>query len=420
MNNDAKTMFSLAMAAYAGIIAGETTLSKLRSGSKNIIMELLRNETIIRDIGKWDLIWGPAVYAYALTHPDEYHEDSNVLADNLVFIAQKQDTNVYVLSIMGTNPSSTYGWLLEDINVCNTLPWAEVVSAPATSGVISQASKTGLDILNEVKDGPRGTTIIEFLGEILQKGGSFDLYITGHSLGAALAVTYAAYLNDTRGHWTADSDVTLYVYPYAGATVGNMEFKNHIEECLNDKFQFPERYWNKYDIIPHAWNRSTLAEIPYLYKDTLVSIPPSYDVFCIADFLGQISRATNYIHVRENSRPLSLDDWEELAVVILREIEKTIIDWLKKQKKWEEKSPGILETVFFFARASFEHVISYFILLDAEDIMWAVVDVILGVWFSSFSSAINRLGQIDIKVSAADKDKILPELKSHLAYIAEH
>ncbi|NJL82710.1 MAG: hypothetical protein HC890_06650 [Chloroflexaceae bacterium] len=100
-----------------------------------------------------------------------------------------------------------------------------------------------------------------------------EVTVTGYSLGGALSPSYALYLYDTQGDrgkhgrgWDARCNVTLNCLPVAGATPGDKVFSDYYYERLGGR---TNRYWNKKDVVPHAWEIDMLYQIPTLYAPTI-------------------------------------------------------------------------------------------------------------------------------------------------------
>lgn len=95
----------------------------------------------------------------------------------------------------------------------------------------------------------------------------YDLYVTGHSKGAALSSTLALWLADTQGRaaseedqWDVNGNAKVHAYSFAGPTAGNGKFAAHSNSVIGDRCW---RVANAKDIVPRAWN--DLKAIPDLY-----------------------------------------------------------------------------------------------------------------------------------------------------------
>jgi hypothetical protein len=108
-----------------------------------------------------------------------------------------------------------------------------------------------------------GSTLRDFLATITQQ--PVDIAVVGHSLGGALAPTLALWLADTQGflsHWDPHRNATLSVLPTAGPTAGNHEFAAYSGKKLGERLT---PYYNTLDVVPHAWHKAMLEQIPDLY-----------------------------------------------------------------------------------------------------------------------------------------------------------
>ncbi len=117
-----------------------------------------------------------------------------------------------------------------------------------------------------------GLDLRSFLAEKV-KTERYDIYVTGHSKGAALSSTLALWLADTQGsdsvsegdRWDVNRNATVHAYSFAGPTAGNGKFAAHSNRVIGDRCW---RVVNKNDIVPCAWNE--LPRIPDLYGSSVV------------------------------------------------------------------------------------------------------------------------------------------------------
>lgn len=234
------------------------TVSELQTYAKTVISAVFLNSDIIDLIGKWKLVWGPAVY----------QAPKSTVADNAMYVAQNiDDPSQVVIAISGTNPISAYGWIIEDAKINPVTPWP--YSQASNKGHITQGTNVGLNVLlNTLNDNNK--TLSEFLGSVVSDTHSaLNITVTGHSLGGALSPVVALALLDTQGAsraqvngWDPSTSATINVVPSAGPTPGDETWRDYFDEKLGAN---TDRLWNAIDIVPHAWQLSMLDNIPTLY-----------------------------------------------------------------------------------------------------------------------------------------------------------
>ncbi len=239
-------------------------------------------------LGKWEIAWGPAVIQLTT---DSY-------AVNAIYVAHSLDRpSWYVISVAGTNPSSPFDWLVEDLLVREQVPWIyALLSAPDAK--ISLGTAVGLLILQNAKpsgDRPHaGQGLKDFLSGL--PAGKIELNATGHSLGGALAPTLALWLKDIQWCWNAAGNVQITALPSAGPSAGNRAFAHYSDQTLATI-----RFVNALDVVPHAWNEQTLGQLKNLYAP---SIPTDPLMNGLIGWAMQAAAAGDYLSVQPNSPPI--------------------------------------------------------------------------------------------------------------------
>jgi hypothetical protein len=229
-----QTMLSL---AYAADISSGLTghVHTIATKTEQRINCVLNNVSILKD--EWELVWGPMVYRFWYA--------KNL--DNTMFVVRKiSDPSTYAVCIAGTNSSSISDWFQEDFAVRRQVPWQYGTYHRSRSPKISHATATGLGILQHMHPftGFPGEhkLLAHFLhDEVQQSQSDVTIYVTGHSLGGALAPTTALWLTDTQGAslpedeycWDPDQKATVKTYAFAGATPGNGDFAWWINKQLS-------------------------------------------------------------------------------------------------------------------------------------------------------------------------------------------
>ena len=242
-------MFIFSMIAYT-IADRKGTQEELQELLTVRATEILNTPSIQKDIGDWDVVWGPVVY----------QNPSSDLDTNSMYVAR--DGNHYVVAITGTNPLSLYDWFLEDFYVKKQVDWTYGEIPSDLQPKISQGTAIGLNILQSMESS--GQTLLEFLSETVQNSAdAIEITFTGHSLAGALSPTLALAVFEQRSEWAGDKPVKISVFPYAGLTPGNEDFSAYYDSQLGAS---TTRVWNDIDLVPHVWNEAMLSEIPSLYE----------------------------------------------------------------------------------------------------------------------------------------------------------
>lgn len=216
------------------------------------------------DLEGWSPTWGPAIQLEPLVgrgadSPNPLSFLTETPANTMV-VFSRAGTNEHVVAIAGTNPLSLYGWLVEDFKIT---PEAWPYGTGDDTGTITKGTLDGLEILIGLEDG--STSLAEYLATVTGSPGA-TVYVTGHSLGGALSPALGLWLADTQGQaggWDPGSNAALSVYPFAGATPGDQNFAAYLNGKLPGDGLVVVNNVN--DVVPHAWNPTTLAEIPTLY-----------------------------------------------------------------------------------------------------------------------------------------------------------
>jgi hypothetical protein len=203
----------------------------------------------------WKLAWGPAVYHFSLGKLD----------DNMMYVVRQPTTPAQLaIVVRGTNPSAILDWLVEDFDVVDQVSWPS--GSPSGQPKISKGTSEGLHILQTMvpEAGPvPQKTLTQFLTEEVKAAPTqLRVYVTGHSLGGALAPALALWLSDTQAEWDPSRRAQISVYPLAGPTPGNADFAAYYDGSPLTT----DRMWNPFDIVPLAWNHESLGTMADLYE----------------------------------------------------------------------------------------------------------------------------------------------------------
>jgi hypothetical protein len=223
-------------------------------------------------------------------------------------VQSKSNPSQYAVATAGTDAISIADWVLEDFWTGMTVPWP--YGTATTSPRISIASLLGLTICQTLVPCAglpgAGWSLKQFLkAAVAAAKSSLTITTTGHSLGGSLSPLMALWLKDTQGTanihknelWDPNSSATLIAYSFAGATSGDVNWANYFDSKFDALHAF--RVWNRYDVVPHAWNVTDIAETPTLYSST-----PNPEIQKIADNAIKDVGALNYQHWQSANPPL--------------------------------------------------------------------------------------------------------------------
>lgn len=259
-----QTMLTLAYAADApASLTGD--VRQVNDGALAIVRCVLADAPAVR--GEWELVWGPVVYTFPFS----------TYSDNTMFVVRSTtQPDTYTIAIAGTNSKSFSDWLIEDFWIVPLEEWPYGDPPDELDTKISKGTATGLDALQGMLplSGIPGACqlLIEYLrAAVAAASGPVTIHVTGHSLGGALAPTLALWLIDTQGTdargggvpWDPESKATVSCTAFAGPSAGNGDFATWSNQRMpGDQLLVVD---NSLDVVPHAWNTTTLMEIPFLY-----------------------------------------------------------------------------------------------------------------------------------------------------------
>jgi hypothetical protein len=180
--------------------------------------------------GPWKLCWGPAV-------------NDGILG----YVAQGADGS-YALAFRGTDVdgsvSGSFSNLIADANGF-VIPWGYPQRAGAPlkiSAGINSALALAIGMTDPVTD----LSLLDYLRG-LAKTGTLDLMVTGHSLGAGLAVVATAWLNDQLPK-LQPLKFKLWPHTFAAPTMWNAGFATYFGQTFT--------YYaavNTNDVVPMGW-----------------------------------------------------------------------------------------------------------------------------------------------------------------------
>ena len=88
-----------------------------------------------------------------------------------------------------------------------------------------------------------------------------NIKITGHSLGGVMSSTFCLFLHEK---YNNKKNISIKSYSFAAPTAGNNNFAAYSDSILQNNC---ERYINKLDIVPMAWEKEKLEHALHLYPN---------------------------------------------------------------------------------------------------------------------------------------------------------
>ncbi|MGG7549831.1 lipase family protein [Chryseobacterium arthrosphaerae] len=288
----------------------------------------IANSSVTSQLGSWNLVWGPAL----IEETDENGQPTGV-ADNALYVAQCDNVAfpggpslpVYVVAIAATNPASLYDWETEDFSVSQMVNWTTYDPSDFTTSdynrdfpYISKGTATGtgilLSLISPDTAASPNTSLQQFLAD-LKPAQETAIIFCGHSLAGALSPTIALYLKEQN---QLEAFNIILVYPTAGPTPGDVNFAGLFNAAFpslpagwdpqpGDYQNWNTMHWNTLDVVPHAWQESTLKLIADLYGQS----PDSYtaDILtALQDFaiIDSLRSGAPYTMIRNQSLPGTL------------------------------------------------------------------------------------------------------------------
>jgi hypothetical protein len=229
----------------------------------------------------WTVAWGPSTVVVCPNTVSWQAGVATFTATNSAYVVHSQSQNRYVLAIAGTNPSSWFDWIVEDVFLIPGVTWDSALQTWGKSGKpaaptltttpnLTSGTFVGVTYVLGLLDPNTNATLKSFLGS-LNLGASETLTVTGHSLGGALSPTVALALIDPEGPLSSLTKSQVLVYPTAGPTPGNTAFAERYLDYLPASIgqhgwqTWNADLWNTYDLVPRAWGIDTLLALPALY-----------------------------------------------------------------------------------------------------------------------------------------------------------
>ncbi len=178
--------------------------------------------------GNWKLAWGPALSS------DQ---------GNMMYIAVDSSEIVpsYCLAIRGTD------WCFISNIIQDLFVWKQVKYPYGTANdtvKVAQGTLGGLDTLLQITDPVTGQTVHQFISSL--PGGGAPFYVTGHSLGGALATVMSSWFLEAG----FGAKFKLKSYTYAAPSVGNEGYRLYFDNLMSINNAESHRLINSRDLVP--------------------------------------------------------------------------------------------------------------------------------------------------------------------------
>lgn len=173
---------------------------------------------------------------------------------NMSYIAQSGERPDAVAVCIRGSDFNLFIDALQDFDVTLTAPFPD-------GGRVAQGAWDAFLMVTEATyvpagGGPlEGTTLLQALGRLVDgsaPGTTPTIYVTGHSLGGAIATTVGLHLR--RQQWSRP--VVFQVYPFAGPTAGDADFARAFDVAFPGTSRSADSSWrvvNAWDVVPDAW-----------------------------------------------------------------------------------------------------------------------------------------------------------------------
>jgi hypothetical protein len=171
------------------------------------------------------------------------------------FLVQSEDGKVVILAYRGTEPDNFINWLTDTDVYTDTIRLKADIGIREFgihAGFYRNVRATRHEVLAALQRALDGRSVAE-------DGGPVDhpmetLYITGHSLGAAMAALMAVMLVED-DDYAAIADKLRAVYTFGQPMIGSADFADHCERItLRDGSHLRDRlfrYIHRRDVVPH-------------------------------------------------------------------------------------------------------------------------------------------------------------------------
>eukprot|EP00727_Mastigamoeba_balamuthi_P010326 m51a1_g5916 hypothetical protein (472) ;mRNA; r:37685-41009 len=149
---------------------------------------------------------------------EQNRKPMSMVSDTTIMVLKRVEASSmsYMIAISGTNPFSAFNWVFEDLDVEEVVP----------------------------------------------------------CLGGALASTFALRLEEMKGMWDPGNRASVHCVTFGAQTAGNASWASYFDGMLGNR---SKRYVNTLDVVPHAWEDSSMEDIPSIYAPT-ISVPKEVEM----------------------------------------------------------------------------------------------------------------------------------------------
>jgi hypothetical protein len=218
---DAAVMMTLSAISYTA--SGNTNAMQIRDS-----INLQLQDSNYATGGNWKVAWGPGI---------------SPTGSNLIFVAVDSTSDSLSYSICARGTTFNIANIIEDLDVLTMLKWP----FSGSSDSVASGSLYALDTVLNTSDPVTNLSLQAYLNTLV--GDKQKMYITGHSLGGALATMLTSWFVDMG----FTSKFKLAAYTYAAPTVGNASFVSSYHNKMLATGSQSHRCVNSNDLVPYAW-----------------------------------------------------------------------------------------------------------------------------------------------------------------------
>ncbi|MFI0450271.1 lipase family protein [Actinomadura sp. 6N118] len=172
-----------------------------------------------------------------------------LLLRSTAFVVQSKSGRVAILCYRGTEPLSLINWMVNlDLEPERISYQVDARRPTVHGGFYRNTRATRFEVMDTLKRGCEGRSVVPSDGG---HGNDLEaLYITGHSLGGAMAGLMAVMVRHERKYREAFAHRLRAVYTFGQPMIGNPDFA---EACQRDEFLHENviRYIYGNDMVPH-------------------------------------------------------------------------------------------------------------------------------------------------------------------------
>ena len=303
-------------------------------------------------IGKWELVWGTAVYQAA----------GSWVSDHTMFVAKyitssQSESEQYIISIAGTNPLSLYNWLVVDSDVGKVKDWnggepwrGDYLNPDAQKPGIARGMAVGTKTLITQMRSNDGILLLEYLKQLTANTTKpITITVAGHSMAGGLSPCLGLLLLDRQSEWNLANKATVKVFTFGGPSPGNMSFAKY----YNNKFgENSQRGWNNNDLVPLAWESETLQKGPSIF---VPYIQPNFLIESIVTLMKFLTRGHIYEHLNKPESGFSGPQFWDLPSKGVAKLNPKMIDAENLDVLVDSVSKLLLSSISIFGQSEDEN-----------------------------------------------------------------